>query len=112
MLAVFILVLFISQSFCVKYEPNWESLDSRPLPAWYDEAKIGIFITWGVFSVPSIGSEWFWWTWKTAKNPELVDFMQKNYRPGFTYADFAPQFTAEFFNADEWADILKSSGAK
>lgn len=96
----------------IRYEPNWESLDSRPLPSWYDEAKIGIFITWGIFSVPSFGTEWFWWYWKTAKAAATVDFMQKNYRPDFTYADFAPDFTAEFFNAEEWANILKSSGAK
>lgn len=43
-----------------RYEPNWESIDSRPLPEWYDQAKFGIFIHWGVFSVPSFGSEWFW----------------------------------------------------
>lgn len=43
-----------------KYEPNWESIDSRPLPEWYDQAKFGIFIHWGIFSVPSFGSEWFW----------------------------------------------------
>lgn len=43
-----------------RYDPTWESLDSRPLPAWYDQAKFGIFIHWGVFSVPSFGSEWFW----------------------------------------------------
>ena len=47
----------------VHYEPTWESLDSRPLPAWYDEAKFGIFIHWGVFSVPSFGTEWFWERW-------------------------------------------------
>ena len=87
-------------------------LDSRPLPTWFDEAKVGIFITWGVFSVPSFGSEWFWWTWKTAKNPALVEFMKNNYRPDFTYADFAPKFTAEFYDANEWADILEASGAK
>ena len=44
-----------------QYEPNWDSLDSRKLPVWYDQAKIGIFIHWGVFSVPSFRSEWFWW---------------------------------------------------
>lgn len=33
-----------------RYEPNWESIDSRPLPDWYDEAKVGIFIHWGVFA--------------------------------------------------------------
>lgn len=42
------------------YDPTWESLDARPLPAWFDQAKFGIFIHWGVFSVPSFGSEWFW----------------------------------------------------
>jgi len=47
-----------------KYIPTWPSLDSRPLPVWYDVAKFGIFIHWGVFSVPSFGSEWFWNNWK------------------------------------------------
>jgi len=47
-----------------KYVPTWSSLDSRPLPSWYDVAKFGIFIHWGVFSVPSFGSEWFWNNWK------------------------------------------------
>ena len=41
-----------------KYEPNWDSLDTHPLPEWYDNAKVGIFIHWGVFSVPSFGNEW------------------------------------------------------
>jgi alpha-L-fucosidase len=47
-----------------RYLPNWKSLDSRPLPTWYDNAKIGIFIHWGVYSVPSFGSEWFWVNWR------------------------------------------------
>ena len=50
-----------------QYQPNWDSLDTRPLPAWYDEAKIGIFIHWGVFSVPSFKSEWFWKRWIKGK---------------------------------------------
>lgn len=44
-----------------RYEPTWASLDARPLPTWFDEAKFGVFIHWGVFAVPSFGSEWFWW---------------------------------------------------
>jgi hypothetical protein len=52
-----------------KYTPDWESLDAHPLPQWYDDAKIGIFIHWGVFSVPAFGGnggsgEWFWEGWK------------------------------------------------
>ena len=100
----------------IRYEPTWESLDSRPNPAWYDEAKIGIFMHWGVYSVPSFGSsnlaEWFWWCWQGSKNKDCIDFMKKNYRPGFSYADFAPMFKAEFFNPDEWADLIARSGAK
>ncbi|KZS15372.1 Plasma alpha-L-fucosidase [Daphnia magna] len=95
-----------------RYTPDWESLDSRPLPLWYDEAKFGIFIHWGVFSVPSFGSEWFWINWQGSKNPKYVEFMKKNYPPGFTYPEFGPMFTAEFFDPEQWAEILKSSGAK
>ena len=102
---------FISLS-SAQYKPTWDSLDSRPLPAWYDEAKFGIFIHWGVFSVPSFGSEWFWWNWQGAKNKAYIDFVNKNYPPGWTYADFAPQFRAEFYDPNQWADIFKASGAK
>lgn len=108
----FALLFCILEISGAKYEPNWASLDSRPLPAWYDKSKIGIFIHWGVFSVPSYSSEWFWYAWKGQKIPGVVDFMQKNYPPDFTYADFAPMFTAEFYNADQWAEIFKASGAK
>lgn len=48
----------------LKYEPTWESLDTRPLPEWYDKAKVGIFLHWGVYAVPGFGSEWFWMDWK------------------------------------------------
>ncbi|CAF1176629.1 unnamed protein product [Adineta ricciae] len=96
-----------------QYTPDWASLDSRPLPAWYDESKIGIFIHWGVFSVPSIGSEWMWWQWKgNSPSANIVAFMNKTYPADWTYADFAEQFRAEFYNPDEWADILAASGAK
>jgi alpha-L-fucosidase len=95
-----------------QYLPTWDSLDKRPLPDWYDNGKIGIFIHWGVFSVPSFKSEWFWWYWQGDKKPDVVDYMAKNYPPNFQYADFAPQFTAEFFDPDHWSDLFQASGAK
>ncbi|CAF1685647.1 unnamed protein product [Rotaria magnacalcarata] len=96
------------------YLPQWSSLDTRPLPSWYDQSKVGIFIHWGVFSVPSIHSEaWMWWAWKGDNpNPDTVVFMNKNYPPDWTYADFASQFHAEFYDPNEWADIFAASGAK
>ncbi|XP_061167091.1 alpha-L-fucosidase-like [Saccostrea echinata] len=109
---LFFILICLSVVVGQKYKPNWESLESRPLPPWFDDSKIGLLITWGVYSVPSIYTEWFWYAWKTEKIPEVVDFMNKFYPPDFTYADFAPMFTAEFYNPDQWADIFKASGAK
>ena len=61
---------------------------------WYDEAKVGIFIHFGVYAVPGFKSEWFWCYWKCPDRiqPGVVDFMKNNYRPGFTYQDFAADF--------------------
>lgn len=110
--SVVLLVFALSVSDTARYEPNWNSLDSRPLPPWYDESKIGIFLHWGVFSVPSLYSEWFWEQWRDNTTKGAVQYMKDNFKPDFTYADFAPQFTAELFNPQEWAEIFKASGAK
>lgn len=95
-----------------QYLPTWDSLDKRPLPSWYDEAKFGIFVHWGVFSVPGFGSEWFWWFWKGEQASAYVEYMKNNYRPGFSYADFAPMFKAELYEPEKWADLFAKSGAK
>lgn len=108
LLCIFVVTLTESQ----KYKPTWESIDSRPIPEWYDDAKIGMFITWGVYSVPSMSSEWFWWFWKGQPQSYIVDFMKKYYPPKWTYADFAKDFRAEFYNPKKWRDIIVSSGAK
>ncbi|CAG2169798.1 unnamed protein product, partial [Oppiella nova] len=94
-----------------RYDPTWASIDKRPIPGWYDEAKIGIFIHWGVFSVPSFGDEWFWYRWKGDKVQAFIDYMKNNYPPNWTYQDFASQFTCEFFDPNHWADVFKASGA-
>jgi alpha-L-fucosidase len=81
------------------YEPSWESLDSRPLPQWYPDAKIGIFLHWGVFSVPAYGSEWFWQRWKggtthdndpTNEFDAYVNATENAHR--FAYQDYAHRF--------------------
>ncbi|XP_068629587.1 tissue alpha-L-fucosidase-like [Battus philenor] len=93
------------------YAPEWSDLDTRPLPRWYDEAKIGIFLHWGVYSVPGYSSEWFWSNWKGGDEGSKK-FMEKNYPPGFTYQDFAPMFKAEFFVPRDWAKLFAKAGAR
>jgi alpha-L-fucosidase len=104
------LFLLLEACVCGRYTSDWDSLDSRPLPSWYDEAKFGIFLHWGVYSVPSFQNEWFW-EGLEAQQQSYVNFMQKNYA-NFKYQDFAPQFKAELFNPKEWADIFQAAGAK
>ncbi|XP_041977580.1 alpha-L-fucosidase isoform X2 [Aricia agestis] len=94
-----------------KYAPTWQDLDTRPLPEWYDKAKIGIFLHWGVYCVPGFGSEWFWSNLKGGSK-SVTNFMSKNYPPGFSYQEFAPMFKAEFFDPQAWATLFSKAGAK
>ena len=93
-----------------EYFPTWDSLNSRPLPKWYDQSKFGIFMYWGVYygpvyySVPSFGSEWFWHSWKT-NSSEYVQFMKENY-PGTEF------LKAELFDPKSWAELFVKAGAK
>lgn len=72
----------------------------------------GIFIHFGVYSSISFGSEWFWTNWKNEKVPSYINFMNRTQKPGFTYQNFAADFTCELFNATQWAEIFSDSGAQ
>lgn len=109
---------YLSPAADAKYEPKWESLDKRPCPEWFLDAKFGIFIHWGVYSVPAWGApkqyaEWYW-NRIADKKPDNAwwQFHQKNYGKDFDYKDFAPMFRAELFDPNQWADIFARSGAK
>ncbi|WP_206680682.1 alpha-L-fucosidase [Hymenobacter polaris] len=103
------------------YAPTWSSLDQRPVPAWFTEAKFGIFIHWGVYSVPAYRpvsprpyetyAEWY--GADVYGNPALrQSFHNKNYGPSFTYRDFGPLFRAELFDPARWADLFARAGAR
>lgn len=108
------------------YKPEWESLDKRPVPQWFQDAKFGIFIHWGVYSVPSWGpkgdsigvyDKYAEWYWRKMDQPGKVqkyfkDFHTKTYGPNFRYQDFAPMFKAELFDPAMWAELFRESGAK
>ncbi|CAN5594629.1 alpha-L-fucosidase [soil metagenome] len=104
-----------------QYQPNWASLNTRKMPAWFQQDKFGIFIHWGVYAVPSFApvipnsgvsySEWYWYQ-LTQKQKDFKAFHDKNFGADFQYPQFEKQFKAEMFNPDQWADVFKKSGAK
>ncbi|KAF7245922.1 Tissue alpha-L-fucosidase [Varanus komodoensis] len=95
-----------------RYTPDWASLDSRPLPCWFDAAKVGVFVHWGVFAVPAWGSEWFWWNWQGERLPDYEQFVRSHFPPGTSYADFAARFTARDFQPEQWARLFQEAGAR
>lgn len=97
------------------YQPNWESIDSRPLPDWFGEAKFGIFVVWGPYSVPGWKdhgyAEWYGNRMRQ-KNSATWKFHNRVYGENFPYEKFAKRFTAEMWDPDAWCDLFVRAGAK
>jgi alpha-L-fucosidase len=95
------------------YEATWESLKTYTVPAWYQDAKFGIFIHWGVYSVPAFANEWYPRNMYLQGTPEFEHHV-KTWGPHnqFGYKDFIPMFKAEKFDPGGWADLCKKAGAK
>lgn len=95
------------------FRPDWESLQKYEVPDWYRDAKFGIFIHWGAYSVPAFGSEWYPRLMYVEGSPEYKHHIS-TYGPQdkFGYKDFIPMFKAEHFDPAAWADLFKKAGAK
>lgn len=109
-------LFLVSAAAAQTYKADWASLDARPIPPWFDDAKFGIFIHWGVYSVPAWGprhkyAEWYWHDMENHASPTWA-FHQSMYGAKTKYQDFAPQFKAEMFQPAEWAGLFERSGAK
>ena len=127
-----LLIIFILMTYQVCnaqkiYEPNWESIDSRPVPAWFEDAKFGIFIHWGLYSVPAYSptsrdkvgvydryAEWYWKRWQEPNRVQkfFTDYHTKQFGADAKYQDFVKNFKAEMFQPDEWAQLFENAGAK
>jgi alpha-L-fucosidase len=96
-----------------KYQATWESLKKYEIPDWFRDAKFGIFIHWGVYSVPAFGSEWYPREMYRKDSKEFKHHVE-TYGPqsAFGYKDFIPNFKAEKFSPVQWVDLFKKSGAK
>ena len=96
------------------YRPDWATLMNYQQPQWYKDAKFGIFIHWGVYSVPAAENEWYP---RNMYKPKEGAY--KNFREHFAngdeskgYKDLIPLFRAEKFDANAWAQLFKDSGAR
>jgi len=118
-----ICLLFISTGIFAQYSASWESLDKRPIPEWWTDAKFGIFIHWGLYSVPAYAPvnevegvyekyAEHYYNRLIGGNELFKKFHSKHYGDNFSYADFAPMFKAEYFDPAEWANLFKEAGAK
>jgi alpha-L-fucosidase len=95
------------------FQPTWPALENYRVPAWYLDAKFGIFIHWGVYSVPAFGSEWYPRQMYLPGSPVFQHHVATYGPPTkFGYKDFIPRFTAAKFDAAQWAKLFHDSGAK
>ena len=96
-----------------KYKDNWASLCTHTPPGWYTRGKLGIFVHWGIYSVPAFGNEWYS---RNMYNPNRLEFQHHVETYGdqkrFGYKDFIPAFKGENFDAQNWAELFAEAGAR
>ncbi len=96
-----------------RFKPTWKSLLEFQVPKWFRDAKFGIFVHYGLYSVPEFGNEWYSRNMYQQGCPEFEYHIQTyGEQKDFGYKDFIPMFTGENFDADEWVKLFKESGAK
>lgn len=95
------------------FTSNWDSLGAYRVPEWYRDAKFGIFIHWGVYSVPAFDNEWYPRNMYLQGSAAFKHHVETYGPPSkFGYKDFIPQFRAEHFNADAWVDLFARAGVR
>ena len=96
-----------------QYEPTWESLKNYSVPAWFKDAKLGIFIHWGVYAVPAFDNEWYPRNMYRQDSP-VFQHHRETWGPQskFGYKDFIPMFKAERWDPVAWVDLFKKAGAR
>ena len=114
-----------------RYTGNWNSVNTHTVPKWYEDCKFGIFIHWGIYSVPAFAphtwelgevdskewfadnpyAEWYYNSLNIGKGPTYEHHMEK-YGKDFKYEDFIPMWKAENWDPKQWAEIFKEAGAE
>lgn len=114
-----------------RFTGSWESVNTHQVPKWYNDCKFGIFIHWGIYSVPAYAphtwelgqveskewfadnpyAEWYYNSLNIGKGPTYDHHMEK-YGKDFKYEDFIPMWKAENWNPAQWAELFRKAGAR
>ena len=100
------------------YEPTWESLHAYTVPEWFKDAKLGIFIHWGVYAVPAFNNEWYphfmYIDQMSRKGANFFQHHRERYGPHaeFGYKDFIPMLTAKRWDPAAWVELFQQAGAR
>ncbi|GHJ37135.1 alpha-L-fucosidase [Streptomyces sp. TS71-3] len=99
------------------YQSTDASLGTHQAPYWFSDAKFGIFIHWGVYSVPAwspVGGQYAEWYWNSMQGTDdpVHAYHAKTYGEDFAYDDFIPMFTARHFNPRSWVELFRDAGAE
>lgn len=96
-----------------RFKPDWASLSQYECPKWFEDAKLGLFIHWGLYSVPAFGNEWYSRNmYKQGSRAYDHHILTYGRHKDFGYKDFIPLFTADSFNADELASLAVACGCR
>jgi alpha-L-fucosidase len=95
------------------YHANWHSLEQWQVPTWYRNAKFGMFIHWGVYSVPAFQNEWYSRN-MYIRGSAAYKHQVATYGPEkkFGYKNFIPMFTGNHFAPDAWMKLFREAGAR
>ncbi|MFE5025868.1 alpha-L-fucosidase [Streptomyces sp. NPDC056656] len=100
-----------------EYQPTDASLSGHQAPYWFHSAKFGIFIHWGVYSVPAwapVGKQYAEWYWDQMQDPNNPTYAhhKATYGEDFAYDDFIPMFTAKKWDPRAWVELFRDAGAQ
>ncbi len=112
-LSVIVAAGWCGESAAPRFDPTWESLQRYRCPDWFRDAKFGIYTHWGIYAVPQFSNEWYSRNMYQPAHKAHAHHVER-FGPvdKFGYKDFIPRFTADKFNADEWAELFRRAGAR
>ncbi|GAB3919040.1 alpha-L-fucosidase [Microlunatus endophyticus] len=95
------------------FAATWESLADYQVPDWFRDAKFGVFLHWGAYTVPAFGNEWYPRNMYLEGSPEFAHHRETyGDHAEFGYKDFLPSFTAERWDPQAWVSLFKKAGAQ